>query len=532
MIGDWFKKLGELFGGTPPPSAKPVSSGSSSRKKSPAPKAAVPAPPAPASRAKAASAKKPTSPQNTHPKRRASTKAGQDSPQDSSPAADLANLSGRSTGYMLVVGLDFGTAYTKVVVRDALVTDPGKAYPVQFKLPDRATCFFPSVVYYQRGDLFTALDTVPPEAERIDYLKMRLVAAVEQSRASAWAEQMGPCPIQVTVAWFLARVLAAAGTRMSEIWPDFGEHPEDYCFINICVPIAYSDGSPVEATLMGALYAARAAVGPAGTIVPTPETLARLLDDPAALRPQAEFCYAYPETSSNLQSYLKSRSRKPGLYLLLDVGAGTVDLTFFQLLADESNEAPLRYYHAAVLDAGSSRLELLTVQHARGVSLLDALAFKEGRLRFPSPDLLGAFAKAQKQVHDEVGLGVGDGVRVTESKLHPERRRQLENMKEVRLIFSGGGFIENPYELASRFFQKTRQWTHSAPVDRLSNPTDLDWGDVDEVIPFNRLSVAYGLSFPRYALENHRFPSQIGANLSATPTERAELPTAPTKDDV
>lgn len=438
---------------------------------------------------------------------------------------------GRASGYMLVVGLDFGTAYTKVVVRDALVTDPGKAYPIRFQLPDRATCFLPSLVFNHGGTLLSAFESAPAEADRIDYLKMRLVAEVEHARASAWLDDPRPCSIQVTVAWFLSRVLAEVGERMREIWTDYGEHPEDYCFINICVPIAHSDGSPVEACLLDALYAARAAVGPLGTTVPSPDTLAALLADPDSLRLQADFCYGYPETSSNLQSYLKSRSRKPGLYLLLDVGAGTVDLTFFRILEDEGDEAPLRYYHAAVLDAGSSRLELLTVSRAPSIPLLEALAFKEGRFRSPSPALVSAFAAAQKLIHDEVGRGVGDGVAVTESKLHPERRRQLELMKDVRLIFSGGGFVENPYEKASRFFQQARQWLHSAPVDKLADPADLDWSAIGETIPFRRISVAYGLSFPRYALENHRFPSQVGPNRVGHSRETPEPPTAPTKDD-
>ncbi len=527
MIGDWFKKIGELFGSPSPPPAKPVA---------PARRETAPSAKTGSSAASPTVARAKTTPQTTKPDApKSTTTLRRAKPASSSAIPALAEATppaGRTSGYMLVVGLDFGTAYTKVVVRDALVTDPGKAYPIQFKLPDRATCFLPSLVFHQDGELFTAFDTVPSGAERVDYLKMRLVAAVEQTRASAWADHSSPYSIQVTVAWFLSCVLAAVGARMREIWPDYGEHPEDFCFINICVPIAYSDGSAVESRLMDALYAARAAVGPLGTTTPSPDILGALLADPAALRAEADFCYAYPETSSNLQSYLKSRSRKPGLYLLLDVGAGTVDLTFFQILEDESNEAPLRYYHAAVLDAGSSRLELLTVSRDPRIPLLDALAYKEGRLRAPPAALVSAFVAAQKQVHDEVGRGVGDGVSVTESKLHPERRRQLELMKDVRLIFSGGGFVENPYEKASRFFQEARQWRYPAPVDKLTDPADLDWEGIDESIPFRRLSVAYGLSFPRYALENHRFPSQVGPNQNGHRRDTPELPSAPTKDEV
>src|SRR6478735_1758773 len=52
------------------------------------------------------------------------------------PSGQSAKSSTKSTSqvrnleHLIVVGLDFGTAYTKCVVRDALVRDPGKAYPV------------------------------------------------------------------------------------------------------------------------------------------------------------------------------------------------------------------------------------------------------------------------------------------------------------------------------------------------------------------------------------------------------------------
>ncbi len=283
---------------------------------------------------------------------------------------------------------------------------------------------------------------------------------------------------------------------------------------------------------MKALYAARAAVGPLGTQPPTPDSLAAIFEDAAALNKQADFCYAYPETSANLQSYLKSRSRKPGLYLLLDVGAGTVDLTFFQLLEDESNDAPLRYFHASVLDAGSSLLELLTVKRDRRIPLLDAIAHKEGKLSSPSADLIAAFSAAQREVHNKVGKLVGDGVQVTESKLHRDRHRQLALMKDLRLIFSGGGFTKEPYGEATLFFQRARQWSRYAEEERLSEPTDLDWSAVKDEVSFRRMSVAYGLSFPRNSLENHRFPSQVLGNFHAVQREVNARPSAPTKDDV
>src|SRR5690606_25920776 len=161
-----------------------------------------------------------------------------------------------------------GTAYTKCVVRDAMVRDPGEAFVVPFRLPSGANYLLPSVVYQEGGKHCTALDTVPSNAEHVDYLKMRLVAVVDSRRAGQWKPDSSEDDAEAIVGYFLARVLAEVGSFLRLKWPDFGNHPEDYCMVNICVPIAHADGSTVEGSIKRALAAARSLVGPAGTTAP------------------------------------------------------------------------------------------------------------------------------------------------------------------------------------------------------------------------------------------------------------------------
>ncbi len=216
----------------------------------------------------------------------------------------------------------------------------------------------------------------------------------------------------------------------------------------------------------------------------------------------------------------------------MDVGAGTVDLSFFQLLANESDEAPLRYYHAAVLDAGSSMLELKSLRFEPSLDRREVLAYKEGTLANPSDKLLQAFDRARREIHNYVGRGVGDAVVATESKLHTDRAMQLRQMRCVKLMFTGGGFCHAPYELAARFFQRARQWNFEAPMTPIPIPDDIEWDKEVTPVPFPRLSVAYGLSFPRYDVDGQKFPSQTAVNPDAPrPTRRPEVQ-APTKDEV
>ena len=440
---------------------------------------------------------------------------------------------GRSLEYLIVVGLDFGTAYTKCVMRDALVRDPGKAFPVPFELADGWTYLVPSVVIRKPDGLASAFDGPLTDAsERIDYLKMRLVAELDRQRAGAWRDGVSSAEAQVLVAWFLAQVLARVGRAIRLRWTDFGSCRSDQCFINICVPIAHADGSAVEKCLLDALCAARNALGPAGTATISVDQIRTVLADTAMLNQARQHCYAYPETSANLQSYLKSRARQPGLYLFSDVGAGTVDLTFFQLMADPGDDTPLRYYHASVLDAGSSKLELKAKELDPSLSLLDLIAAKEGHPDRQNDRLARALAAARIVVHDEIASGVGRGVTVTESKLHRDRFYQRSQMRNIRLMYSGGGYTNQPYGEAVRAFYRLRQWDHLPELKALPIPDDMVWSPNIAPISFCRLSVAYGLAFARYELDGHRFPSQTAVNPDSPLRKSTERPSAPTKDEV
>jgi len=49
-----------------------------------------------------------------------------------------------------------------------------------------------------------------------------------------------------------------------------------------------------------------------------------------------------------VQSYIKSQAGTDGLYLFVDVGAGTVDLSIFIYYTHPSNDRPITYVEAGV----------------------------------------------------------------------------------------------------------------------------------------------------------------------------------------
>lgn len=124
----------------------------------------------------------------------------------------------------------------------------------------------------------------------------------------------------------------------------------------------------------------------------------------------------------------------------------------------------MRYYHAVVLDAGSSRLELKAIEVDSGLALADLIAAKEGQMRRPNGRIIRALSAARKIVHDEVATGVGTGVAVTEGKLHRDRYYQLTQMRNVKMMHAGGGYALDPYGHALRYFHKHRQWGDAPPL--------------------------------------------------------------------
>lgn len=450
-------------------------------------------------------------------------------------AIPKAPKTGRSVGYLAVVGLDFGTAYTKCVIRDANVRDPGRAYTVPFQLADGWSYLVPSVIFSREDRLLSTFDVpAASDLKRFDYLKMRLVADCDKRRGGAWRGDGSGNEAQFRVAWFLAQVLSHAGQEIRRRWGDFGARPDDFCFINLGVPIAYADDALVEPEMLNALCAAANAVGKAGTVAPTAERIREELGNRAGLSAARDFCYTYPETSANLQSYIKSRARRPGLYLFSDVGAGTVDLSFFILHSDSGLEKPLIYLHGSVLDAGSSRLELKAMEIDPNLDRNEVIAYKEGRCHRVGPAVARALRQARDIIWKEVARGVGRGVKETQVRLHIDPRAARNQMKKVTLLFAGGGFVPDPYEKGVRYFHRAMKWDREPPSQSVPTPEDLHWPTIREAEhpPFSRLSVAYGLSFPRIDLEGHKFPSEVHPHPDAPRMSGCELPSAPTMDEV
>lgn len=417
------------------------------------------------------------------------------------------------------IGLDFGTAFTKCVARN-LATQEAFLVPL-----GNRSYLCPSEVFWENGRLWLSGDAGCEErGDPVRYLKMALAETALGKTAGArldnrvpsaswirWIERKG-CP-EIATLYFLARILQQARAFIVARAPDFDESKGDRCMVNLAVPVAHAQERVIASAFERCLRCAWRLARQSEVAHMSPQTIAATLQDWDAHEDDAG-CSIYPEVSANVQSYIKSRAGTDGLYLFADVGAGTIDISVFLYYTHPANVRPISYLAAGVVPLGSAVIEMRAARRlARGrqqeFGELESQVrrIKEGHVS-DAPEIMSAIRQAEQEIEDEVFYQVAPVLDEARRKIRREQWRTL------RTLWSGGGAEAPLYRRAvNRWFQLCCAFSpeHSwIPV-----PSDLRWpSEMDEPVRvnlFRRFAVAYGLSFDRVNLEEHRFPSEVQA---------------------
>lgn len=402
----------------------------------------------------------------------------------------------------LVLGIDFGTSCTKVVIGD-----PGW----------KNDCF--AVSFNSNGKGLSGW-LYPTRFQSEANLKMRLM------------DNPGSLPMRDIVACYLAEVI-----KHSRLW--FTNHgPSAYVqrpcnwSLNLGFAGKKTTGSPLaEAYRAMADIAVKLASLPGES---TPEIAAKLrlgtvnVDNP--IIPSSRI-HLYPEIAAQLAGYVNSPHVKRGNLLLIDVGAGTLDVSTIILHA--SNEEDVVSFHVCEVESlGALRLfqersnALTEIQPGSVAEKLED--FQDG-LR-PIPDTLEAMlsrnsrrsqalAEAFASVSNDFASEV---VRIPMSCLSRFKNVQQEAHengtafdpwgKTLRYFLTGGGSRSAFYRrqiaadgpLEHEFARITR-WHHERErrkaarqgllLEEMPRPDNLKNFPPSLAIHFDRLSVAYGLAY-------------------------------------
>ncbi len=237
-----------------------------------------------------------------------------------------------------------------------------------------------------------------------------------------------------------------------------------------------------------------------------------------------------PEVAAEVVGYARSPQRNPGLHVLVDVGASTLDICGF-VLSESEGEDQYALLTAEVLRLGAFELHRMRVDAAdpkhSDVASLQALS---DDLIAPIPEdvaiyVLGADAAAiqgLERIDQDYVVRCANAQMRTIMPLKTRRDPRSPRWEEGLPVFVCGGAgrmlqVQSSIEESNDRLQRA---TGKAGLQQLSLPvpSNLANPDVDEET-FQRLGVAYGLSFDSFDIGKIVPPAEISDIERARPRD-------------
>jgi hypothetical protein len=405
----------------------------------------------------------------------------------------------------LVVGFDFGTSCTKVVIGDPIL-------PRHFLVPAvraasvETTYLQAGVIYEDNTGVFSLTNS--PQAKAHRNLKLKFLASLSVTHLD------GEEPINdaaLVAVLFLARMFAQARQWFKEMhgheyggaafqWSiNIGLPSRDACDGRLKAAYEKAVGAAWELSLKNDFTHEAAKLAWAGPV----SSLARRI-------------YAYPEVAAELETFRRSDFGEYGRFLLVDVGAGTVDVSTFAINEGGDDNDRIHFYATEVAHLGAFRWHESRLRRLRDAGLIPAhrTALEEVDYVIPSriSDFGGASESERANLRFQLEQADAEFTRlcadviikaVMATHIHLSRtghRAASSFRREVPTFLCGGGARLELYEhtlaeVGSRL-GRYLDWTNAPGLTRrqiaeLGNlvAPGLAPSDVD------RFAVAYGLSF-------------------------------------
>lgn len=439
------------------------------------------------------------------------------------PPAPLRN------GYFIQIGLDFGTSYCKCVYRDVMI-NKAWVYLAERPADEQRPFLMPSALKVKDRQLVLGDPGAHYHRDGLSHVKRALVmVALEEwddpVLAPFW-KQIGKASnkqfasfVAACGVYLIGGVLGNVRRGMLLRIPDFGTHPDDYMPVNMAIPVADAERASVNHLFQRVLDAS---VEHADELAGHPAVpLSRLSHLVPRVRAGANgregSCFIYPEVSAGVQGFVRSRVSRAGIYMFSDTGAATVDQSVFILQRIRGENDRLVYLHASVLPFGSSEVERLAAQSVGDLTWQELEAWRQKK----EADVLEVpLSRARSKIGSSLLL------KSVETLFKARRKLDLPaQLHDTRVIFGGGGHTKNPYErsVIDAFEDQRVFGTHPPHPDRIGmpHPRDLELPNGAEGW-MSRLSVAYGLAFPREDLADHMYPSEVSEGRPLTMSKEVE----------
>ena len=380
----------------------------------------------------------------------------------------------------LVIGLDFGTAFTKVVVGEDRMK---MAIPLRGN-GDNSSDYLLPTVYWSNAAGECSIDV--HSGVRHSDLKMPII---EGKFSNKDIQKIG-----CYLALVLRRVRAFIFSDKIDV---YGRNYIDW-LINIGLPTqSYHDHKLIHVYKRVLQAAWRVSAEPREV---TQARIYEILDEPeilgetdkvAGTNLHPEAISVFPEFVAQVTGYVRSPLRQPNLHLLIDVGAGTLDVTTFNV-HEEDQEDRFPIFAKAIKPLGTNFL----IRHR-----IKGKAFKENIDPFsPVPEkhrfaeLLQIKLEEMEEIDEpfrqQVNKVLGELIRYTKNRRHPISERWESG---VPVFLCGGGANCDVFQ---EIFHSESGKLAGVPIKliKLPKPDQLISQEISKS-DYDRISVAYGLSF-------------------------------------
>lgn len=422
----------------------------------------------------------------------------------------------------LVIGFDFGTSATKVIVQAPdLQGSPG--FAVDFGKFSHRThpCLLPSRVWLTPDGGFT-LESFP-KGRMIADLKLQLF-----TRQGQWPLDLGEVASEVDALTSVTAFLAL-GLRYTRQWlltkkqDLFGYFDQIIWSVNLGVPSPCVEDNPEQALFRQAGQAAWML----STLPKTKITVKRIAAELEQAR-EPDYWDAddplgcdfdiIPEIAAGAVGYALSDLRREGLHLMVDVGASTVDVCSFVLHAPEGSD---RYslLTADVQMVGAIRVHLERISALQRMIDLQAQELRNGHdPSEPISESVESYIPCSKIMRAEMEEAEdrlqNDCMSLIRRVIWTTKRRRDPNASawkagRLPILLIGGGCSLPFYTMAlSRLDRWFKKHIKNSGIQLLEAPVPESLGQ--QMSDYHRLAVAWGLS--------HRSPD-IG---DITPADKIE----------
>lgn len=450
------------------------------------------------------------------------------SPASGSPAVDLQP---EKPPKVVVVGIDFGTSGTKVVIGD---TATNRHHPlIRNGASRKASFIFPSMIGISSHRVFfcgSAPARLKGSVTQFSSFKVCLACqhGLASCRRCAYQAQEPGCFVirdgaevdridaEHLSTWYLAFIMGCAKREIAKLW---GGAFDLQLIFNVGAPIdQWNAVKGLNLFTRVAFYAEKLSdnISNGARLSDLRSAYDAVRADYAEIPNESErVVFVQPETAAGLMSFVTSPRVERGLYGIVDVGAGTTDVSFFRL-ADFRPDEPRRmsFYEAKTEVVGAGDLDRCLAYAA-----LSRVRSMSGSMRSDNdPEVLAGakLAKEQMDTAGECAIRIGSTVvnlsrAAVEQTCEPKvsemvsayiRTNHLAFRKEPRvdrwrkftvLTLGGGTRCSLVYDR----FQNARPSPYNDEIrfQRIPFPGDF-YGEGATPDSFEWLAVAYGLSFP------------------------------------